>query len=98
MPVMEPLPVVCGDAHRAHDPPYERNNGEVVSPVYERPARADALRQALEAAGHPLLAPTGHGPEPVLAVHERGLVDFLAGAHQAWLAAGGPPAMIPDTF
>ena len=92
------IPVVTGDAHRAHDHPYELNNGTVVSPVYERPQRVDVLREALAAAGHPLLEPTGHGPEPLLAVHEPGLVEFLAGAHDAWLAAGGPPAMIPDTF
>jgi acetoin utilization deacetylase AcuC-like enzyme len=95
---MQPIPVVAGDAHRAHDPLYELNNGEVVRPPYERPARVDALRAALAAAGHPLVAPAAHGLAPVLAVHERGLVEFLAGAHAAWLAAGGPPVLIPDTF
>jgi len=37
---MDRMPVVAGDAHRAHDPPYEVNYGEVVRPVYERVERA----------------------------------------------------------
>jgi acetoin utilization deacetylase AcuC-like enzyme len=95
---MDPMPVVAGDAHRAHDPPYEVNYGEVVRPVYERVARGELLREALAAAGHPLVAPADHGMDPVLAVHEPALVGFLEGAWAAWRAAGGPEALIPDTF
>jgi acetoin utilization deacetylase AcuC-like enzyme len=95
---MPPIPVVASDLHRAHDPAYEVNNGETVKPVWENPARGDRLRSALAAAGHAVVAPRAHGLDPVLAVHDRGLVEFLAGAHPAWLAAGGPENMIPDTF
>src|SRR5512133_2542729 len=95
---MDPMPVAAGDAHRGHDPPYEVNYGEVVRPVYERPERAERLRDALAAAGHPLVEPVAHGPGPVLAVHEPALVGFLEGAWPAWRAAGGPEVLIPDTF
>ena len=95
---MDPIPVVAGDAHRGHDPPYEVNYGEVVRPVYERVERAERIRDALEAAGHPLVAPVAHGMAPILAVHEPELVGFLEGAWPAWRAAGGPAALIPDTF
>jgi acetoin utilization deacetylase AcuC-like enzyme len=95
---MEPMPVVCSDDHAAHDPPYEVNLGRVVRPAYERVARAERLRLAMAAAGHPLLGPDDHGLGPVLAVHERGLVAFLESAWAAWRAAGGPEALIPDTF
>jgi acetoin utilization deacetylase AcuC-like enzyme len=95
---MDPMPVVAGDAHRQHDPPYEVNYGEVVRPVYERVERGELLRAALAAAGHPVVEPVGHGLEPVLAVHEPALVEFLAGAWAAWRAAGGPPVLIPDSF
>src|ERR671910_197570 len=54
---MDPVPVVAGDAHREHDPPYEVNYGEVVRPVYERVERAERIRDALAAAGHPLVEP-----------------------------------------
>jgi acetoin utilization deacetylase AcuC-like enzyme len=95
---MDPMPVVAGEAHRGHDPPHEVNYGEVVRPPYERPERAERLRDALAAAGHPLVAPVPHGPGPVLAVHEPALVGFLEGAWPAWRAAGGPEVLIPDTF
>ena len=95
---MDPVPVVAGDAHRAHDPPYEVNYGEVVRPVYERVERAERIRDALAAAGHPLVEPAPHGIEPVLAVHEPGLVGFLEQGWAAWRADGGPEVLIPDSF
>ena len=95
---MDPMPVVAGDAHRGHDPPYEVNYGEVVRPVYERVERAERIRDALATAGHRLVEPTPHGLEPVLAVHEPALVRFLEQGWAAWRAAGGPEVLIPDTF
>jgi acetoin utilization deacetylase AcuC-like enzyme len=95
---MDQMPVVASDAHREHDPPYEVDYGEVVRPVYERVERAERLREALVAAGHPVVEPTGHGAAPILAVHEPALVGFLEGAWAAWRAAGGPEALIPDSF
>jgi acetoin utilization deacetylase AcuC-like enzyme len=95
---MDPMPVVTGDAHRAHDPPYEVNYGEVVRPVYERVERAERIHDALAAAGHPLVEPAPHGMAPVLAVHEPALVRFLEGGWAAWRDAGGPEVLIPDTF
>jgi acetoin utilization deacetylase AcuC-like enzyme len=95
---MDPVPVVAGDAHREHDPPYEVNYGEVVRPVYERVERAERIRDALAAAGHPLVEPAAHGIDPILAVHEPALVGFLEQGWAAWRAAGGPEVLIPDTF
>jgi acetoin utilization deacetylase AcuC-like enzyme len=95
---MPPMPVVASDVHRGHDPAYEVSFGQVVRPGYERVARAELLRAALVEAGHPLVEPTPHGLEPVLAVHDPGLVEFLDGAYAAWRAAGGPEVLIPDTF
>jgi len=95
---MDPMPVVAGNAHRGHDPPYEVNYGEVVRPAYERVERAERIRDALAAAGHPLVEPAAHGMGPVLAVHEPALVGFLEQAWPAWRAAGGPEVLIPDTF
>jgi acetoin utilization deacetylase AcuC-like enzyme len=95
---MDPVPVVAGDAHRAHDPPYEVNYGEVVRPVYERVERAERIRDALAAAGHPLVEPAPHGIEPVLAVHEPALLGFLEQGWAAWRAGGGPEVLIPDSF
>jgi acetoin utilization deacetylase AcuC-like enzyme len=95
---MPPMPVVASDAHRGHDPPYEVNFGQVVRPAYERGERAEVLRAALVKAGHPVVEPAPHGLEPVLAVHDPALVEFLDGAYAAWRTAGGPEVLIPDTF
>jgi acetoin utilization deacetylase AcuC-like enzyme len=95
---MDPMPVVASDAHRGHDPPYEVDYGEVVRPVYERVERAQRIRDALAAAGHPLVEPAGHGMGPILAVHEPALVRFLEQGWAAWRAAGGPEVLIPDSF
>src|SRR5919204_6106767 len=100
MPVAatDPMPVVAGDAHRGHDPAYEVTPGRARRPVYERVERGELLRGALAAAGHPLVEPAEHGLEPILAVHEAALLEFLEGAWPAWRAAGGPELLIPDTF
>jgi acetoin utilization deacetylase AcuC-like enzyme len=95
---MDQVPVVASKAHLAHDPAYELNAGRVVSPVWERPARGEALRTALATAGHRVVEPLPHGLGPVEAVHDRGLLAFLEAAWPAWKAAGGPDVLIPDTF
>jgi acetoin utilization deacetylase AcuC-like enzyme len=95
---MEPMAVVACDAHRAHDPPYEINFGRTVTPVWERVARGEVVRAALAGAGHPVADPVEHGPEPLRAVHDRALLDFLATAWDDWRAQHGPEVLVPDTF
>ena len=95
---MPNLPVIVDDTHQQHDPPFELNAGERVAPVYERPARVDAIRVALRAAGAIELAPTPADDAAVTAVHDAGMLSFLATGYDAWRAAGGPEVMIPDTF
>jgi acetoin utilization deacetylase AcuC-like enzyme len=73
--------VVHTDRHRSHDPKLETYLG-IPLPANEVPARAEAIRDALLAdGGFELVAPTGHGAEPILAVHDPGLVRFL---EEAW--------------
>jgi acetoin utilization deacetylase AcuC-like enzyme len=92
------VPVVVDDTHRDHDPAYELNAGREVRPRPERPARVDAIREALASAGHPLLAARSFDDRALLAVHDPGMVAFLRDGHEAWRAAGGPEIMLPDTF
>ncbi|MFA9432783.1 histone deacetylase family protein [Egicoccus sp. AB-alg2] len=93
-----PVPVVDDDTHRRHDPPFELNAGQAVSPVWERPARLDAIRATLEAAGHPLTPAKAADEGALLAVHDADMVAFLRDGYAAWRAAGGPEVMIADTF
>ncbi|MFA9446972.1 histone deacetylase family protein [Egicoccus sp. AB-alg6-2] len=93
-----PVPVVADDRHRRHDPPFELNAGQPVAPVWERPARLDAIRTALAEAGHPVVAPRAFDDAPLLEVHDPDLVAFLHKGYAAWREAGGPEVMIADTF
>ena len=43
-------------------------------------------------------APTEHGLEPILALHDPGLVAFLETAWDLWTAEGWSQPLYPDTF
>jgi acetoin utilization deacetylase AcuC-like enzyme len=72
--------VVHTERHRAHDPKVETYLGVPV-PANEVPARADAIVAALRAdGGFEMTDATDHGTDPVLAVHDSGLLRFLEAA------------------
>jgi acetoin utilization deacetylase AcuC-like enzyme len=84
-----PVPVVWNEACLRHDPAGEvwlgaRDEGTEV------PARARVLRDALAAAGAPIVTAARHGDEILRAVHDPGLVDHLAGVWAEWERAGFP--------
>jgi acetoin utilization deacetylase AcuC-like enzyme len=96
------IPVVWSDAHRRHVPSAETWVG-VRMPAVELPARAEAIRAELERAGHRVVAASPHPDAAVEAVHDRALLDFLAGAWRAWDEAGlpedpGQPEVVPYFF
>ena len=73
--------VVYSPVHLAHEVVTETQMG-VQMPANEVAARAERIRDALEAdGGFDLVAPTDHGTSPILAVHDAGLVRFL---EEAW--------------
>ena len=80
------MPVVYSDRHRLHEP-----GGEVWiglrTPGTELPERAERIRAALEAAGARIVEAEPHGDD-VLALHDRGLVKYLATAWDGWREAG----------
>ena len=81
MPVATPL--VWTDAHHLHDP---ATGVWVGVPIRsdELPQRAEAIRSALVDAGAPVVQAAPHDDEPLLAVHDAGLVSFLRAAHADW--------------
>jgi acetoin utilization deacetylase AcuC-like enzyme len=84
-----PVPVVwSGDCLR-HEPAGEVWLGQ-REPGTEVPARAQALRDALTAAGAPLVPATRHDGRFLRAVHDPALIEHLAGAWLAWQEAGLP--------
>ena len=81
-----------------HDPQHELDKGEVVSPVWERAVRYDAVLAAVEAAGIPTVAPRHHHGQGWTQVHDPDLVAWLRTGWRAWRDAGGPATLLPDTF
>ncbi len=93
------MKVVYTPAHLAHDVTVETFLG-VAIPAHEVAERAERIRTALEAdGGFPLVAPTAHGRDPILAVHDEGLVRFL---EEAWPEARrqalARPFLTADTY
>jgi acetoin utilization deacetylase AcuC-like enzyme len=73
--------VVYSPAHLDHDPKTETVMGAAI-PANEVGERAERIRAALAAdGGFPITAPTSHGLAPIAAVHDDGLIRFLA---EAW--------------
>jgi acetoin utilization deacetylase AcuC-like enzyme len=93
------LKVVYTPAHAGHDPRLETVLGVPIA-ARDVPERAEAIRAALEAdGGFEFLAPTDHGLEPVLAVHDSGLVQFLETAWTDAEAEGlANPFLVADTY
>ncbi|HEX8024713.1 MAG TPA: histone deacetylase family protein [Candidatus Limnocylindrales bacterium] len=85
--------------HKAHDTTTETFMGASI-PAHEIVERAETIRAALVAGGgFELVEPTDHGLEPILAVHDPGLVRFLAEAWPAMTAQHpGERTLIPDTY
>ena len=78
------MKVVYTPRHLAHDVALETYLG-VAIPANEVGERAERIREALEEdGGFELREPTEHGLEPLLAVHDPGLVRFV---EEAWSQA-----------
>jgi acetoin utilization deacetylase AcuC-like enzyme len=91
--------VVYSPAHLAHDTVTETVAGTSI-PANEVAERAERIRATLEAdQAFELVPPTEHGTEPILAVHDEGLVRFL---DEAWPEARrwshDRPHLIADTY
>ncbi len=96
-----PIPVIHSNAHLAHAGLIELSGGREI-PCWESPERVLAIEAALGGAGgFAFEAPTEHGREPILAVHDMDLVEVFEHAWTDALAAGatdGSRAWIPDTY
>ncbi len=74
---MRHMKVVYSSAHLSHDVTHETYLG-IPIPANEVSERAENIRAALLAdGGFELVGPTDHGLDPILAVHDEGLVRFV---------------------
>lgn len=95
------MKVYYSEAHRKHDPPFEIFDGGLRVPYLENPDRMDRILSALRETNWAEIAePKDFGLGPILAVHDKGYLDFLASAWTEWLAsdARDKSTLLPSTF
>ncbi len=85
--------------HHLHDPDFEVTGGQRIA-GYEVATRAESIRLALE--GDPAFSfepPSTFGIDPIRAVHDDRLIEYLEHAWRDWQARGtGAAAIMPDAF
>jgi acetoin utilization deacetylase AcuC-like enzyme len=95
------MKVFYSEKHRQHYPPFEVFDGGLRVPYLENPDRMDKILGALRIVKWAnILEPTNFGLEPILAVHDKDYIDFLASAWTEWLASDPKDSstLIPATF
>ncbi len=82
------MQIFYSETHRQHDPPFEVIDGGQRTPYLENPTRMDSILAALRASSWAEISEPSEFPlDPILAVHTRDYMDFLASAWPQWLAA-----------
>jgi acetoin utilization deacetylase AcuC-like enzyme len=91
--------VFASPRHQLHDPDHEIEASRVQRP-FEHPGRAEAIRAALAADERFVIAePNEWGTAPIEAVHDPGLVQFLASAWEQYQRDVHPAHdVVPDVF
>jgi acetoin utilization deacetylase AcuC-like enzyme len=91
--------VFASERHRGHDPEHEIESSG-FQPPFENPHRADVIRAALDGAGgFDVAEPAEWGTAPIEAVHDPGLVRFLATAWDEYQREVRPVHdVVPDVF
>jgi acetoin utilization deacetylase AcuC-like enzyme len=93
--------IFYSEKHRKHEPPFEIFDGGLRVPYLENPDRMDRILNALRGVDWAeILEPMDFGLDPILAVHDKEYLDFLASAWTDWLATHpkDPSTLLPATF
>jgi acetoin utilization deacetylase AcuC-like enzyme len=100
------MKVFHSETHRLHNPPFEVFDGGERVPYLENPDRMDKILAALgKTDWAEILEPADFGLDPILAVHDRAYINFLASAWDEWRAgafetpsASERSVLLPATF
>ena len=95
------MKVFYSETHRQHEPPFEVFDGGLRVPYLENPDRMDRILNALRTVDWAnVIEPTDFGLDPILDVHDKEYLDFLASAWTEWLATDpkDPSTLLPATF
>lgn len=92
------MKIFYSEEHRNHFPPFEVFDGGVRVPYYENPDRMDRILTALNNTGWAeFFEPQDFGLDPILAVHDRNYINFLASCWDEWLVSEPEAAASPET-
>lgn len=100
------MKIFYSEEHRKHFPPFEVFDGGKRVPYFENPDRMDRILTALKkTVWAEFIEPTDFGLDPIIAVHDKDYINFLASAWTEWLdsdpeVAASPKqnAFLPATF
>ena len=95
------MKIFYSETHREHYPPFEVFDGGLRVPYYESPDRMDRILHALRNVDWAdIHEPADFGLDPILAVHDKDYLEFLASAWTEWLdtTAKDKSTLIPATF
>ena len=95
------MKIFYSETHRQHEPPFEVFDGGLRVPYLENPDRMDKILTALHTVDWAdIHTPTDFGLDPILAVHDKEYLDFLASAWTEWLATAPQDSstLLPATF
>ncbi|NOH02880.1 MAG: histone deacetylase family protein [Chloroflexi bacterium] len=100
------MKIFYSEEHRKHYPPFEVFDGGKRVPYLENPDRMDRILTALKKTDWAeFTEPEDFGLDPILAVHDRDYINFLASCWTEWLdsdpeVAASPEvhAFLPATF
>lgn len=91
------MKIFYSEEHRSHYPPFEVFDGGKRVPYYENPDRMDQILTALKTMDWAEMnEPQDFGLEPILAVHDRDYINFLATCWTEWLASDPEVAATPE--
>ena len=92
------MKIFYSEEHRRHYPPFEVFDGGMRVPYYENPDRMDRILSALKKTDWAEFEkPQEFGLDPILAIHDRGYIDFLASCWDEWLASDPRVSASPET-
>jgi acetoin utilization deacetylase AcuC-like enzyme len=91
------MKIFYSEEHRNHYPPFEVFDGGIRVPYYENPDRIDRILTALKGKDWAdFTEPQNFGLDPILAVHDRDYINFLASCWDEWLASDPEVASAPE--
>jgi acetoin utilization deacetylase AcuC-like enzyme len=92
------METIFTERHNLRNSKTELYGGQLVEP-FERPSRAEyIIGRVREVELGPVSEPDDFGMKPILAIHDKGFIDFLQIAWQDWQAAGYKGEAMPTVW